>query len=199
MIARQIAEALEAAHEHGIIHRDLKPANIKITVKGSSRCSTSALQRPSPARGGGNPSQASTLDFESTREGKIVGTAAYMGPEQARGKRIDKRADIWAFGCVLYEMLTGRQAFEGEHLTDFVVAVMTKEPDWAALPASMPPRIVELLQRCLKKDPRERLRDIGDARTELEDALKDPRLGRNSAPGGRQGPGRSSSGQEIQV
>jgi serine/threonine protein kinase len=175
-IARQIAEALEAAHEHGIIHRDLKPANIKITVKGVVKVLDFGLAKAVSAEGGGATlSQAPTIGFESTREGLIVGTAAYMGPEQARGKRIDKRADIWAFGCVLYEMLTGRHAFEGEHLTDFVVAVMTKEPDWAALPASMPLRIVELLRRCLKKDPRERLRDIGDARIELEDALKAPR------------------------
>ena len=174
-IARQIAEALEAAHEHGIVHRDLKPANIKITVKGVVKVLDFGLAKAVSGEGGGaDLSQATTIGFESTREGLIVGTAAYMGPEQARGKRIDKRADIWAFGCVLYEMLTGRHAFEGEHLTDFVVAVMTKEPDWAALPASMPPRIVELLRRCLKKDPRERLRDIGDARIELEDALKAP-------------------------
>jgi serine/threonine protein kinase len=175
-IARQIAEALEAAHEHGIIHRDLKPANIKITVKGVVKVLDFGLAKAVSAEGGGATlSQAPTIGFESTREGLIVGTAAYMGPEQARGKRIDKRADIWAFGCVLYEMLTGRHAFEGEHLPDFLVAVMTKEPDWAALPASMPLRIVELLRRCLKKDPRERLRDIGDARIELEDALNAPR------------------------
>jgi serine/threonine protein kinase len=181
LIARQIAEALEAAHEHGIVHRDLKPANIKITATRGVKVLDFGLAKAVAGEATGNPSHASTLAFESTREGAIVGTAAYMGPEQLRGKRIDKRADIWAFGCVLYEMLTGRQAFDGEHLTDFVVAVMTKEPEWAALPASMPPRIVELLQRCLKKDPRQRLRDIGDARTELEDALKDPRLGFPSA------------------
>ncbi len=175
-IARQIAEALEAAHELGIIHRDLKPANIKITVEGVVKVLDFGLAKAVGDGGGGaDPSQATTADFETTREGLIVGTAAYMGPEQARGRPIDKRADIWSFGCVLYEILTGRHAFEGEHPTDFVVAVMTKEPNWTALPASMPPRIVELLRRCLKKDPRERLRDIGDARIELEDALKAPR------------------------
>ena len=176
-IARQIAEALEAAHEHGIIHRDLKPANIKITVQGVVKVLDFGLAKAVSAEGGGaHLSQAPTHAFESTREGAIVGTAAYMGPEQARGKRIDKRADIWSFGCVLYEMVTGRHAFEGENLTDFVVAVMTKEPDWAALPASMPPRIVDLLRRCLKKDPRGRLRDIGEARIELEDAVKTPHV-----------------------
>ena len=180
-IARQIAEALEAAHEHGIIHRDLKPANIRITVKGVVKVLDFGLAKAVGDGGGGSLSDAPTMEFESTREGFIVGTAAYMGPEQARGKRIDKRADIWAFGCVLYEMLTGTRAFEGEHLTDFLVAVMTKEPDWAALPASTPSRIVELLRRCLKKDPRERLRDIGDARIELDEALTAPRKGNRRA------------------
>jgi len=176
LIAKQIAEALESAHEQGIIHRDLKPANIKITAEGIVKVFDFGLAKTvSTEAWGASVSQAATTGFVTTGEGVIVGTAGYMGPEQVRGKRTDKRADIWAFGCVLYEMAAGRPAFEGEHLPDFVVAVITKEPDWAALPPSMSPRIVKLLKRCLKKDPRQRLRDIGEARIELENALKAPR------------------------
>jgi serine/threonine protein kinase len=111
----------------------------------------------------------------------IVGTAAYMSPEQAKGKPVDKRTDIWAFGCVLYEMLTGRRAFAGDDVTDFIAAVLTKEPDWALLPPAMPPRIVELLKRCLKKDVRERLRGIGDARQEINNAIINPATERDSS------------------
>jgi Tol biopolymer transport system component len=170
-IAQQIAEALEAAHAKSIIHRDLKPANIKITPSGVVKVLDFGLAK---AGGDGSPSdlsQAPTITVGGTREGLILGTAAYMSPEQARGQVVDKRTDIWAFGCVLYEMLTGRPTFPGETISDTIAAILEREPHWQALPTGTPPSVRRLLQRCLEKEASRRLRDIGDARVEFEDAL----------------------------
>ena len=173
-IARQIAEALEAAHERGIIHRDLKPANIKVTPEGRVKVLDLGLAKAFDAKETGSDSDASlspTLVLEGTQPGVILGTAEFMSPEQARGKTVDKRTDIWAFGCIVYEMLTGRRAFTGETATDVLAAIVTSEPRWDLLPAATPPRIRDLLGRCLQKDPSRRLRDIGDARIEIEETL----------------------------
>ena len=148
-IARQIAEGLEAAHEQGIIHRDLKPSNIKLRPDGTVKVLAFGLAKAlEPASVAGDLSQSPTITSPAmmTGLGVLFGTAAYMPPEQARGKAVDKRADIWAFGCVLYEMLTAKRAVDGDTVTDIVVAVMAKEPDWAALPPATPPRVVELLR-----------------------------------------------------
>jgi len=173
-IAKQIAEALEAAHEKAIIHRDLKPANIKVTPEGKVKVLDFGLAK---AFGGdettSDPSGSPKLT-DATGEGTILGTAAYMSPEQARGKKVDKRADIWAFGCVLYELLTGKQAFGEETVTETFAAVLKAEPDWSQLPATTPASIRVLLRRCLQKDLTRRLRDATDARIEIEDALDAP-------------------------
>ena len=177
-IARQIAEALEAAHEQGIIHRDLKPANIKLraddVVKVLDFGLAKALEPGSGSGDGGSPNLANSPTITSpamTMRGMILGTAAYMAPEQAKGKPVDRRADIWAFGCVLYEMLASRRAFEGDDISTTLAAVLLKDPEWGALPASTSVALRRLLTRCLTKDPKARLRDIGEARIRIDELL----------------------------
>jgi serine/threonine protein kinase/Tol biopolymer transport system component len=180
-IARQIADALEVAHEKGIVHRDLKPGNIKITPDGAVKVLDFGLAKA--VHGDGSSPDLSNAPTEDSgrRQGAVVGTAAYMSPEQARGLPVDKRTDIWAFGCVLYEMLTGRVTFPGDTVSDSIAKILEREPDWSALPHATPESIRRLLLRCLVKDPKQRLRDIGDVRIEI-DAIDEVLPGATTTP-----------------
>jgi serine/threonine protein kinase/Tol biopolymer transport system component len=185
-IAKQVAEALEAGHEVGVVHRDLKPANVKVkhdgTVKVLDYGLAKALGDDSASGADAELSQSPTLTSQGTQVGVILGTAPYMSPEQAKGKRVDKRTDIFAFGALLYEMLSGKRAFPGEDVSDVLAAVLKTEPDPEALPPGLDPRLRRLLERCSRKDPRYRLRDIGDARLELEEIAATPHAEPSLAP-----------------
>jgi serine/threonine protein kinase len=171
-IARQIAHALDGAHEKRIVHRDLKPANVKITPDGTVKVLDFGLAKAG-AGDDSSPdvSQSPTVAVNDTRAGLILGTAGYMSPEQARGRPVDKRSDIWAFGCVLFEMLSGRMTFSGDTISDIIAAILEREPQWDQLPESVPPTVQRLLRRCLEKDPKRRLRDIGDVQIDLDEAF----------------------------
>ncbi len=185
-IAGQVAEALEEAHAKGVVHRDLKPANVKLTPEGNVKVLDFGLAKAyagdEPTLGrGSDVSQSPTLAHSGTQAGVILGTAAYMSPEQARGRALDQRTDIWAFGCLVTELLTGKRTFGGDSVTDVLASVVKDETDFDALPSDTPWRLRELLGRCLVKNPHDRLRDIGDARVEIARAVAQPELVRPGA------------------
>ena len=170
-IGVQVAAGLEAAHERDIMHRDLKPSNVKITPEGAAKILDFGLAKATTRADSDSVPVMATITSQHTAAGMVMGTPPYMSPEQARGKTVDRRTDVWSFGCLLYECLTGRQTFDGESPSDVFARVLERDPDWSALPPRTPPRVRDLLERCLEKDPARRLRDAGDARIELERAL----------------------------
>jgi serine/threonine protein kinase len=188
-IARQIAEALEAAHEQGIIHRDLKPANIKVRADGTVKVLdfglAKALDQGPGGLGAASMSPTMVSPAMMTGIGMILGTAAYMSPEQARGRAVDRRADVWAFGAVLFEMLSGRQPFVGETVSETLAEVMKSEPPWEALPLSVPAHWTRLIRQCLVKEPRQRIRDMGDVRLALDGAFETPAPPATASPDAR--------------
>jgi eukaryotic-like serine/threonine-protein kinase len=182
-IARQIAAALEAANEKGIVHRDLKPANVKLRPDGKVKVLDFGLAKAMTAdRSAPDMTRSPTMTAAATLAGVVIGTAAYMSPEQARGKTVDRRTDVWAFGAVLYEMLSGRKAFEGETISDTLASVLTRDPDWSALAAATPVRVRDVLRRCLQKDPDRRLHDVADARIELDEVSAESPAGDDASP-----------------
>ncbi len=170
-MARQIADALDTAHERGIVHRDLKPANIKVTSSGLVKVLDFGLAKAVAGDDTEPDAHASTVTAFATQEGLVVGTPAYMSPEQMRGQSVDKRTDIWAFGCVLYELITGRAAFARQTISDTIAAILDRDPDWESVHAIAPATVWSLVRRCLVKDPKRRLRDIGDVRIQIDEIL----------------------------
>jgi eukaryotic-like serine/threonine-protein kinase len=182
-IFKQIAEALEAAHEKDIVHRDLKPANIKIDPQGRVKVLDFGLAKARFTQPSGADSQASTADSmaptitsEFTQPGKVMGTAAYMSPEQSRGQEVDRRTDVWAFGCCLYEALTGKKPFKGQTVSDLMADILKSDPDFTVIPPETPGEVLTLLRRCLEKDPQRRMRYLGDIALTLEDVTETSRL-----------------------